>query len=111
MSATFPAPPIKRMSPAEFREGGYLAEINRRFLHPLGLALEVVTYESGVQRFGEVWDYQDDPEGLCFCEEDFEEVKVLSRRVLREEGKRHNARVAALGFWIQDPFTEEVSDG
>ena len=28
----------------EFREKGYLQELNRRFLHPLGLALEIIIY-------------------------------------------------------------------
>lgn len=32
---------IKRIDVAEFRSEGYLQEVNRRFLHPLGLALEV----------------------------------------------------------------------
>lgn len=32
---------IERLTPAEFRDEGYLQEINRRLLHPLGLALEV----------------------------------------------------------------------
>ena len=30
----------KYMPIKEFRERGYLQELNRRFLHPLGLALE-----------------------------------------------------------------------
>lgn len=34
--------PIKYISPKEFREEGYLQEVNRRFLHPLGLAIEMV---------------------------------------------------------------------
>ena len=31
-----------RMSVKEFRERGFLQELNRLFLHPLGLALEVI---------------------------------------------------------------------
>lgn len=30
------------MDPAEFREEGYLQEVNRRFFHPLGLAVEML---------------------------------------------------------------------
>jgi len=33
---------IKRIEIKEFREMGLLAEINRSFLHPLGLALEII---------------------------------------------------------------------
>jgi hypothetical protein len=39
---TPPQRPIKRIDIKEFREFGYLQEANRLFLHPLGLALEVV---------------------------------------------------------------------
>ena len=33
---------IKRMLPRDFRALGYLQELNRIFLHPLGLALEII---------------------------------------------------------------------
>jgi hypothetical protein len=36
---------ITRMGIAEFREAGYVQEINRLLLHPLGLALEVQVYD------------------------------------------------------------------
>lgn len=36
--------PIHRIDITEFHEGGYLQEANRRFFHPLGLALEVVLF-------------------------------------------------------------------
>lgn len=57
---------IKRLSVAEFRALGYLQEVNRLCLHPLGLALEIVVEDDGSERFGEVWDYRDDPEGMEF---------------------------------------------
>lgn len=38
---------IKRIDAAEFQAEGYLQEVNRRFLHPLGLALEAVDYLMG----------------------------------------------------------------
>lgn len=59
---------IKRMDIKEFREIGYLQEINRLFLHPLGLALEVVVNEDGSERLGGIWDYRDDPEGIYFAD-------------------------------------------
>lgn len=60
---------IKRISVAEFRQLGLLQEVNRLFLHPRGLALEVVIgvgEDEGVERFGDVWDYREDPEGMAF---------------------------------------------
>jgi len=60
---------IKRMNAAEFRNLGLLMEVNRMFLHPRGLALEIVVEEDGSMRFGEVWDYRDDPEGIAFADD------------------------------------------
>ena len=58
---------VKRISAKEFQELGYLQEVNRRFLHPLGLALEVIRDdESGEVSFGGVWDSRDDIEGIIF---------------------------------------------
>ena len=57
----------KRMDLTEFRNEGYLQEVNRQFFHPLGLALEVVMEEDGtISRLGGIWDYRDDPEGMFF---------------------------------------------
>lgn len=58
---------VKRIDIKEFREKGYLQEVNRRFLHPLGLALEVILdEESGEERLGGVWDYREDKEGIYY---------------------------------------------
>jgi hypothetical protein len=57
---------IKHMDIKEFREKGYLQELNRRFLHPLGLGLEITINSDGSETIGGVWDYKDDPEGLIF---------------------------------------------
>ena len=57
----------KRISAKEFQELGYLQEVNRRFLHPLGLAMEVIRDdETGDVSFGGVWDSRDDIEGIIF---------------------------------------------
>lgn len=57
----------RRISVEEFRAKGYLQELNRRFLHPLGLALEVSINETdGSERFSGVWDCRDDEEGIFF---------------------------------------------
>ena len=59
--------PMKTMTPREFRDLGLLQEINRRFLHPMGLALSVDINTEGVMTFSnEVWDYRGDPEGMRF---------------------------------------------
>lgn len=90
---------VKRMDVKEFREFGYLQELNRQFLHPMGLALEVVQEEDGSERLGGVWDYRDDPDGIHYGEDMISEEKAL--RVIREARDRLNPRVEALGYWIQ----------
>jgi len=58
--------PIKKtLSIKEFREKGYLQELNRTFLHPLGLAL-TVQIENGEETFSQIWDSRDDPEGIYY---------------------------------------------
>jgi hypothetical protein len=59
---------MKYMDIKEFRDLGLLQEINRLFLHPMGLALEVRIGADGVERLGGIWDYRDDPEGILFPE-------------------------------------------
>lgn len=51
---------------ADLVEGGYLQEANRRFFHPLGLALRVSTDQAGTPATLDVVDYRDDPEGVFF---------------------------------------------
>lgn len=90
---------IKRMSVKEFREMGYLQELNRQFLHPLGLALEIVRDKEGNERFGEVWDYQDDPEGIVFGDGVIEPEKA--RFVLEMQDAKEPVRATALGYNVQ----------
>jgi hypothetical protein len=92
----------KYMDITEFREKGYLQEVNRLFFHPLGLALEITSSDEG-EDFEEfisgVWDYRDDPEGIVFDPVDPEKVKSIEREV----DKRRLDRESRLGFWIQEP--------
>lgn len=70
---------IKRMDIKDFRNLGFLQEVNRRFLHPLGLAMEVIIDEDGSERLGGIWDYREDSEGMFFKEGiiDIEKAKVI----------------------------------
>lgn len=70
------------MTPKQFRDEGYLQEVNRLFLHPLGLALSVtVCTHDGRDgkaphtpencratkgRFGPILDWRHDQEGILF---------------------------------------------
>ena len=97
---------IKRMGAKEFRELGYLQELNRCFLHPLGLALEVmIDEETGDEVFGKVWDYRDDPEGIVFNDEftHLNDKRAIAQRIAFERNKKSATRKELLGYTIQ-PF-------
>lgn len=57
---------VKSIDIKEFRDFGWVQEINRLMLHPAGLALVVKTDEHGNETLAGVWDYRDDPEGMAF---------------------------------------------
>lgn len=102
---TNPSEDIKRIPIKEFRKLGFIQEINRRLLHPCGLALEVIVdQETGEETLGGVWDYRDDPEGMEFAE------GVLSREKFKSVedlwySKTHY-RSDNLGYIVQ-PIPEE----
>lgn len=97
---------IKRIDIKEFREKGYLQELNRNFLHPLGLALEVVIDTEGNEKLGGIWDYREDEEGIYYNlkesnEERIEKFLKNKEFVDSEKEKRYNKRKDKLGFDIE----------
>lgn len=93
--------PIKRIDIKEFREFGYLQEVNRQFFHPLGLALEVVIdEETGEESLGGVWDYRDSPDGIRYTGLD---LVPKMERVRDEWNVRIASRMESLGYMIQEP--------
>jgi hypothetical protein len=89
---------VKHLDIKEFREEGYLQEVNRRFLHPLGLALEGTVEEDGSESISGIWDCRDDPEGIWF-EGTADAEKV--RRVNELFAERAAPREARLGFVVE----------
>lgn len=93
---------VTRIDIREFREHGFLQELNRQFLHPRGLALEVVLEEDGTERLGGIWDYRDDPEGIVFLDAPDPQKAQLAE----EELERHRAeRINSFG-WVVQPVGE-----
>jgi hypothetical protein len=90
---------IKYMDVAEFRSAGYLQEVNRRFLHPLGLALAVKVADDGTEHISGVWDYRDDPEGIRYV--DGVELAQRARDIDELWRVREIERRAALGWMVQ----------
>ncbi len=94
---------MKRIDIKEFREFGFLQELNRQFLHPFGLALEVIVEADGTEKLGGVWDYRDAPEGMIFGEDGPEPEKANRVAALIMEATK--TRRKALGYFIQ-PVTK-----
>ena len=100
---------MKNIDPAEFRDLGYLQEVNRRFLHPLGLALAMES-DGETLWFAGIRDCRDDPVGVYFAETegtpDFTDPEEARRRadyIGAEIAKRAAARTALFGnaSWLQ----------
>lgn len=102
-------------NPGEFLvDSGLLFEINRRVLHPYGLALAVTVDTTKETRTAEpmmVWDYRNDPEGIHFGEEDFAMASgryAVMAETFKNAGK-FEVRRAALGYVIQGCSLEQMA--
>jgi hypothetical protein len=89
---------IKRMDVKEFREMGLLAEVNRAFFHPLGLALEVMVGDDGSEKLGGIWDYRDYPEGMIYGDP-FPKKQIGKAREFIHQ--KHEQRKQILGYVFQ----------
>lgn len=103
---------IKKMNIKEFREKGYLQELNRQFLHPLGLALEILIEEDGREKLGDIWDYREDEEGIYYAMEtlsiDRQEEFINKALYVKEQWDiRESKRLKALGFMVEPLFNKE----
>jgi len=94
---------IKRIDIKEFREKGYLQELNRQFLYPLGMALEVIIDDEGNEKLGGVWDYKDDPEGMFYTDEivKLDKLKKNISRVANELSVKAQYREDKYGYVVQ----------
>lgn len=102
-----PTAELPRLSATELRDHGYLLEANRRFFHPLGLALSVNVDDGTI----EVLDDRDDLEGWRFGQLDEADVRDKVGNVARLEELRRPHRERALGYWIQPAVATSTDDG
>lgn len=103
---------VKRIDIKEFREKGYLQEVNRCFLHPLGLALEITIEEDGTEKLKGIWDYRDDEEGIHFGLKDSNEERIdhfLKNKAYVSKKRLEKAQVRIDKFGeIIEPIIKEV---
>jgi hypothetical protein len=73
----------KTITPREMLAFGLIQEANRRFFHPLGLALMVTYDEADSDDSGAiaVLDSREDPEGFLFLNLDTDDAREKERRV------------------------------
>lgn len=90
------------MSVKDFVEIGLLQEVNRQFLHPMGLALEVVIDDDGTYKFGEIWDYRDDEEGMLFGKD------ITSKKEFAEKARRVSEMFYDKAFKRIDKFGNHI---
>jgi hypothetical protein len=102
---------LQYLKPAEFIERGYLHEINRLLLHPLGLALQVEQQGTTDAFTGKIWDCREDPEGVYFSSpNEFEPLPDPEKatRVCAEMRARSKPRFERLSYVIQPLLDEQV---
>ena len=86
------------ISPEEFRSAGYLQEVNRQFLHRLGLAMGVV-YEGDRAVGYQIYDDRDDLTGWQYGPGVMSKAK--EERIALALALRDAARQEALGYVVQ----------
>ena len=105
---------IERVSVKDFRKKGYLQELNRTFLHPLGMALEIIIdSETGEEKIGGILDYRNDDEGVIFDLKNSNQDRIdrfVKNRdfILKEFHKRAEKRMESLGFSVEPLPGEEA---
>lgn len=84
---------------------GYLQEVNRRFFHPLGLALTVMIDDENPEESSiiGVQDHRSDPDGMGFHESITTDPEAARKQmnIDAEFAKREEARVKMFGSVIQ----------
>jgi hypothetical protein len=103
----------KELPIEQFRQLGILREINRQFLHPLGLALSTAyDPKTGEEYLYRVLDYRDTPQGPVFADEvlDSDAVRDAADALELTRAEREFARKAAFG-WVVQPIPEGGKKG
>lgn len=95
------------MTVREFYKTGFVQEINRRLLHPCGIALTLCSDERGHEWLG-ILDCRDEPEGLYYQEEELSRAKASAVFDLFNSKLAHRREV--FGHIIQPVPEKELSD-
>jgi len=97
------------------RSSGLLFELNRRVLHPFGVALAVETdeadMENSVSFTAQLVDARDDPDGFLFAPETYDSGWLRFRRFTMSQADRLARRIKTLGWLEQNTrFDDERAE-
>lgn len=93
---------MKLIELEEFVEHGYLQELNRQFLHPLGLALLVGEGRHGKMFSFGAMDAREGDAGMTFTQDEWApDAEEKMKRVTSEQAAKMKRRMETLGFAIQ----------
>ena len=93
----------KWMDLNEFREEGYLQEVNRQFFHPLGLALAISVDDDGqVTGLAGIIDGRDDPRGMWYGPGEMSVAKAKYVEKLQQQAEKR--REDEFGWNVQIPW-------
>lgn len=115
----------KEMNIVAFEEEGYLQEVNRLVLHPLGLALRITTdvcswcngdatgcahcEERGVEAWlARIEDYRDDPQPVAYDGLILPSMRQ-ARKIAHEWARRFQPRVREIGA-MQQPCVYDLEE-
>jgi len=90
---------MKMMDLKEFRDKGYLHEVNRLFFHRMGLALVVAINHEGQVILTGIMDVREDEEGVVFAEDLMDKTKI---KFIEEELKKKKGKRASLSYCNSD---------
>ncbi len=98
---------IKYVSIKEFRDFGYLQEVNRLFLHPLGMSLVIDDNPATGAKLAGILDYRDNAAGVIFdCanmpKDVLADMKMKQYRVQQQWRERADAREQEFGWALED---------
>lgn len=90
---------VKRIDLKEFRDKGYLQELNRRFLHPLGLSLGVIVDDWNEPiKLCDILDHRSNKKEIVFDDSpDKEKIEMIEK----EWEQREKTRTKKLGYMVQ----------
>ena len=98
---------MKYVELTELLDSGILQEANRKFFHPIGMALGVHSELGKLDRIV-LLDCREDPEGIVFTEIDMDKFRKFTEMC----EPAHSERMSRFGFVIQPVETKfPVEDG